>query len=74
MHLTARDSTDRSSPPALFDQYFHSIAVRDAHYVLFDDRAVVERRRHVVAGGADRLTPRRKAAWYEAASEAERSL
>src|ERR1022692_1325689 len=41
--------------PALLDEILHLIAMRNSHHILFDDRAVVERRRHVVARGADQF-------------------
>ncbi len=40
---------------AFADEIFHLFAMGDAHYVLFDDGAIVQRRGHVVAGGADQF-------------------
>jgi hypothetical protein len=40
---------------AFANQVFHLLAMRDAHYVLLDDRAIVQDCRHVVAGGADQF-------------------
>src|SRR5581483_4638981 len=37
------------------DQIFHLVPMRDAGYILFDDRTVVQHLRHVVAGGSDQL-------------------
>src|SRR5580700_6554282 len=53
-HYTARQHRALQIA-AFFDQILNLVPMRNADYILFDDRTVIERRRDIVAGGADQF-------------------
>ena len=65
-HRTGKHDFFQVAP--FFDQRLDGIAMRDAHYVLLNNRPIIKHLSYVVAGRTDQLNPARKRlmVWFAA--------